>query len=339
MLILGIETSCDDTCAAVYRTDDGQVLSSVVSSQEAVHAKYGGIVPELASRRHLECILPVIEEALEQARMSVDRIEAVAVTTGPGLIGSLLIGLSAAKAIAYARSIPLVPVHHLQGHLISPRLNHPDLPYPHLGLVVSGGHSALYRVDGPDRIRRIGETRDDAAGEAFDKVGKVLGLPYPGGPNIEKEARGWRGKRIRFPKPRFKTEGFQFSFSGLKTAATQYVLERRVAGDPSDIAQVCFSFQETVIEILAEQSFGAMEAEGLQALTVCGGVAANGTLREHFQKMAKKYHKCVFFAERKYCTDNAAMIAAAGADLLMSGNKGIGDFLELNACAQVPLGS
>ncbi len=173
-------------------------------------------MPELASRRHLECILPVIEEALEQARTGIDRIDAVAVTQGPGLIGSLLVGLSAAKAIALARSIPLVPVHHLQGHLLSPRLNHPDLPDPHLGLVVSGGHSALYRVDSPERIRRIGETRDDAAGEAFDKVGKVLGLPYPGGPNIEKEARGWRGKRIRFPNPRVKTEGFQFSFSGLK---------------------------------------------------------------------------------------------------------------------------
>lgn len=338
MLILGIETSCDDTCAAVYRTDDGQVLSSVVSSQEAVHAKYGGIVPELASRRHLECILPVIEEALEQARVAMDRIDAVAVTRGPGLIGSLLVGLSAAKAIAYACSLPLVPVHHLQGHLFSPRLNYPELPFPHLGLVVSGGHSALYRVDGPGEIRKIGETRDDAAGEAFDKVGKVLGLPYPGGPNIEKEARNWRGKRIRFPKPRFKTEGFQFSFSGLKTAATQYILERGNHGDPIEIARICYSFQETVIEILAEQSFGALEAEGLQTLTVCGGVAANGTLREHFEKMAVQYRKSVFFAERKYCTDNAAMIAAAGAGQLMLKGSDIGDFLGLNAYAQLPLG-
>jgi len=337
MLILGIESSCDDTCAAVLE-GDCRVLSSVVSSQEEVHAKYGGVVPELASRRHLECIIPVIREALEEAGCTLEQIEAVAVTQGPGLIGSLLVGLSTAKAIAYGRGIPLVPVHHLQGHLFSPMLSGLKVPYPHLGLVVSGGHTALYKVLSPLEAVFLGGTRDDAAGEAFDKVGKCLDLPYPGGPSIEKAARAWPGELIRFPRPRFKTGGLQFSFSGLKTAVAQYIQEQRAAGQPLNVPQICRSFQEAVIDCLAAQSFQALEAEGLKVLTVGGGVAANGALRERFDGLALEKAVRVHFAERNFCTDNAAMIAAVAYHQLQSETRPLEWPLELNAYARLPLG-
>ncbi len=337
MLILGIESSCDDTCAAVLE-GDRRVLSSIVSSQEEVHAKYGGIVPELASRRHLECIIPVIREALEEAGQALGQIEAVAVTQGPGLIGSLLVGLSMAKAIAYSRRVPLVPVHHLQGHLFSPVLSGLEVPYPHLGLVVSGGHTSLYRVHSPTQAVLLGGTRDDAAGEAFDKIGKCLELPYPGGPQIEKAAREWSGELLRLPRPRFKTDGVQFSFSGLKTATAQFVQGERDAGRPVNVAQVCQSFQEAVIDCLAGQSFDALQAEGLDALAVSGGVAANGALRRRFEQLALEKAVRVFFADRQYCTDNAAMIAAIGYHKLLAADKATDWPLDLNAYAQLPLG-
>jgi len=338
MLILGIESSCDDTCAAVLE-DDRRVLSSVVASQEEVHAKYGGIVPELASRRHLECIIPTIREALERAECTLERIDAVAVTQGPGLIGSLLVGLSTAKAIAYARRVPLVPVHHLQGHLFSPRLSGFEVSYPHVGLVVSGGHTSLYRVDSEGDAVLLGGTRDDAAGEAFDKVGKCLGLPYPGGPNIEKVAREHSGELIPFPRPRFKSPGVQFSFSGLKTAAAQFIQREREAGRAINTARVCRSFQEAVIDCLAGQSFSALQAEGLDTLTVSGGVAANGALRERVEQLASQQGARAFFAEKKYCTDNAAMIAAAGYHRLQAAGPSAEWPLDLNAFAQMPLGN
>jgi len=337
MRVLGIETSCDDTCAAVVE-NGRQILSSVVASQEQVHAKYGGIVPELASRRHLECILPVIREALEQADCSLDDIDAIAVTQGPGLIGSLLVGLSTAKAMAYGRDIPLAAVHHLRGHLMSPRLNGEKLPDPHIALVISGGHTALYRVDSPLDVTLIGATRDDAAGEAFDKVGKILGLPYPGGPQIEKQARGYQGEIIPFPRARFKTGGFQFSFSGLKTAAAQYIEKKRRQGAPVNVAQICASFQEAVIDALAGQCFTAVESEGLKVLAVSGGVASNTALREQFESLAGPRGVRVVFANKKYCTDNAAMIAAVGTLQLNQTDPPPKAALDLNAYARLPLG-
>jgi N6-L-threonylcarbamoyladenine synthase len=340
MRILGVESSCDDTCAAVVE-HGRRVLSSVISSQDEVHQRYGGIVPELASRRHLECILPVIEEALRQADCTLEQVDAIAVTYGPGLIGSLLVGLSAAKAMAYSTGLPLAPVHHLEGHLISPWLSDPQLPYPHLGLVVSGGHSALYRVVCPsgEGVRLIGQTRDDAAGEAFDKVGQKLGLPFPGGPHIERTAREDGGKLIPFPRPRFKTGGFQFSFSGLKTAAAQYIESERLAGRSLDVPKICRSFQEAVVDCLASETFRALKEEGLDAVAVSGGVAANGALRERFHQLAREQGARVFFAERKFCTDNAAMIAAVGYHKLKAnGRPRPKEVLDLNAYAQLPLG-
>lgn len=334
MLILGIETSCDDTCAAVL--ENTRILSSVVSSQEALHARFGGIVPELASRHHLEYIIPVIREALDQADCALSDLEGVAVTQAPGLIGSLLVGLSTAKSIAYGSGLPLVPVHHLLGHLISPSLGGKAISYPHLGLAVSGGHTSLYRVNSPVQAVLLGGTRDDAAGEAFDKVGKCLGLPYPGGPHIEKSAREWTGDLIAFPRPRFKTEGYQFSFSGLKTAVSQYIYAEQETGRPLNVPQISRSFQEAVVDCLADQSFAALKGEGLDTLAVSGGVAANGALRARFEILAREAGVQVLFAEKKFCTDNAAMIAAVGYHRLINGD-GNHAFLDLNAHAQMPV--
>lgn len=337
MLVLGIESSCDDTCAAVVR-DGIEVLSNAVSSQQSIHSKYGGIVPEIASRHHLECLLPVIGEAIEQASISLEDIDGVAATQGPGLIGSLLVGLSAAKAMAYAKGLPLVPVNHLMGHLYSPVLSEPDLVYPHLGMVISGGHTSLYRVKSPTEVALLGGTRDDAAGEAFDKVGKCLGLPYPGGPEIEKQAaRFEEGAPIRFPRPKFKTGGIQFSFSGLKTAVAQYVEKLRREEKVVEVPRICFSFQEAVLDCLVEQVLGAFEQEELDTLTISGGVAANGALRRRFEQECSRLGKTLVVAERKYCTDNAAMIAGQGYHVLKADGTNE-DYLSLNAYARLPVG-
>lgn len=328
MLILAIETSCDDTAASLF-LGPRRVLSSVVSTQEEVHREYGGVVPELASRRHMENIVPVVRAALDLAGVALKEVEAVAVTRGPGLVGSLFVGLMFAKAIAYARALPFVGVNHLMGHLLAVFLER-EVAFPFVGLVVSGGHTSLYLARDFLDYQLLGETRDDAAGEAFDKVAKLLGLGYPGGPIIEKLAREGDPQAIPFPRPMME-EGFAFSFSGLKTAVRNYVA-RNPAPDLKDIAA---SFQEAVFDVLISKALRAAEAFGTPRIVVSGGVAANRRLRERFSEEAGRRGLEVYFPSPRYCTDNAAMIALAGYELLRAGRR---DPLDLNALSRWPLG-
>ncbi len=311
MLILGIDTSCDDTSVAVVE-DGKKILSNVVSSQIKVHSPYGGIVPELASRKHIEMIWPVTERALNDAGVSLDDITVIAACHGPGLIGSLLVGLCFAKAVALCRDIPLVAVNHLEGHIFAANLqkNPPEPPF--LALVVSGGHTSLIRVDGFKKYRELGRTRDDAAGEAYDKVAKLLGLSYPGGPVIDRLSEGTKDE-LGFPRPMLN-EGFDMSFSGLKTAVMLEVkkLGKGKSLSEKDIKRVCASFQEAVVDVLVKKTERALKKEGLKTLVLSGGVAANRRLRERMTEMAKASDINLIIPPVSLCTDNAAMIAAAG---------------------------
>jgi len=299
-LILGIETSCDETAAALV-TEEGAVLSSVVSSQAGLHARYGGVVPEVASRNHLELVLPVLRESLEQAGASVDDVDRVAVTQGPGLVGALLVGLSAAKAIAWSRRLPLVPVDHLEGHVASLFLGEEPFEPPFLCLLASGGHTLLLEVRERGRSERLGTTLDDAAGEAFDKGARLLGLGYPGGAAIERLARDGDRESFRFPVAR--VDGLDFSFSGLKTALLYTVRELGDAEVERRKADLAASYQDAIVRALARRAHEATELTGLERLAVVGGVAANSALREALPEAR--------FAPLELCTDNAAMIASA----------------------------
>ena len=319
MIVLGIETSCDETAAAVL--DGGRkVLSSVVASQDTLHGPYGGVVPELASRRHLEVILPVVGETLARAGMGLGDVEGIAVTQGPGLVGSLLVGCSVAKSIAYARGIPLVGVNHLEGHIYAAFLAEPSLAPPFLALVVSGGHTALYLARAAGCYERIGQTRDDAAGEAFDKVAKLLGLGYPGGPLIERVARSGDPKAIRFPTAQMSDGASDFSFSGIKTAVSLYVKRAGPLGE-AQVADVAASFQATAVKMLVRKSARAALRLHVRRLVLTGGVAANGALREALQAECGERGWELFIPSRALCTDNAAMIAAAGHDRLVAGER------------------
>ncbi|HUI24837.1 MAG TPA: tRNA (adenosine(37)-N6)-threonylcarbamoyltransferase complex transferase subunit TsaD [Candidatus Kryptonia bacterium] len=333
MIVLGIESSCDDTAAAVLVDD--VVRSSVVASQDEVHHKYGGIVPELASRSHIRAIIPVIDRALTQSGVTLDDIDGIAVTAGPGLVGSLLVGLSAAKAIAFARDLPLVGVNHLEGHLLSPKIED-DVAFPYLVLLVSGGHTSLYWAEERSRYRCLGMTRDDAAGEAFDKVAKILGLGYPGGRVIDELARGGDRAAIRFPRARLKPgrsgRDYDFSFSGVKTAVWQHVRDAAPAGDA--VAAVAASFQEAVVDMLLDTTLAAAHAVGAQRLVIAGGVAANSRLRQRALDAGAEFGVAVHMPAFRYCTDNAAMIAYAGAWRLARGER---DPLTLNAAADLEL--
>lgn len=319
MIVLGIETSCDETAAAV--TDGGRrMLGSVVASQDAVHAPYGGVVPELASRRHLEVILPVVRLALERAHLGLPDLDGIAVTQGPGLVGSLLVGCAVAKSLAYARGLPLVGVNHLEGHIHAAFLEHPDLAPPFLALVVSGGHTALYLASAERRYERIGQTRDDAAGEAFDKVAKLLGLGYPGGPAIERAAREGDPKAIAFPTAQMSDGAPDFSFSGIKTAVSLHVRRRgRLA--PAEVADVAASFQATAVKMLVRRTVRAALRRGVRSLVLTGGVAANTLLRTALQAECDERGWQLAIPARTLCTDNAAMIAAAGHDRLAAGER------------------
>jgi N6-L-threonylcarbamoyladenine synthase len=316
--ILGIESSCDETAAAVVE-DRGRVLSSVVASQVEVHRRYGGVVPELASRRHIEAIGPVVLESLERAGVGLDEIDAVAVTCGPGLVGSLLVGVCAAKSIAWQRDLPLLAVNHLEGHVRSAFIEHPEIEFPLIALVVSGGHTSLYLCPREDEYRTLARTRDDAAGEAFDKVAKLLGLGYPGGPVIDRLAEGADESAHDFPKAVMKDRSLDFSFSGLKTAVRRHVTgaglahDAAVGGEVSDeVRDLVASFQRAAVEQLVRRTRKACLREGIRNVVVAGGVACNRRLRRAFEELADGEGLSVHVPSPRYTTDNAAMIAAAG---------------------------
>jgi len=320
MKLLGIESSCDETAAAVV-TDDGRVLSDAVHSQVSVHAEHGGVVPELASRDHLRNAGPVIRSALERAAVSLDAIDAIAVTNRPGLVGALLVGVQVAKGLAWAAGKPLLGVDHLVGHLLSiflvrgdPLVPHPVPAFPFVALLASGGHTALYRVDAPsaERIFELGATRDDAAGEAFDKVGKLLGLGYPGGPRIDALAREGDPSAIRLAAPMARRGSLEFSFSGLKTQAALWIA-REGPLEGQRLADFCASFQATVTSTLAAKLVHAAESLGVPRVVLGGGVAANRELRQRVRDLAATRGLDAFLPDAASCTDNAAMIAYAGA--------------------------
>ncbi|MGQ9789917.1 MAG: tRNA (adenosine(37)-N6)-threonylcarbamoyltransferase complex transferase subunit TsaD [Armatimonadota bacterium] len=308
MNVLGIETSCDETSVAVVR-DGVEILSNLIASQVDIHALTGGVVPEVAARKHVERLSVLIQEALHQAGIGYGEIDLIAVTNRPGLVGALMVGVSAGKALAYALGKPIVAVHHLEGHIASNFLTAPDLRFPFVCLIVSGGHTDLHIVEGHGRRRRLGSTRDDAAGEAFDKAARLLGLGYPGGPVIDRTAKRGAPKAIAFPRAWLEEGSYDFSFSGLKTALLRYVQQ---AGDALNVADAAASFQEAVVEVLVNRAVRAAEEYGIPRIAVCGGVAANSRLKEAMSEEAGKrgYHLVV--PPPVLCTDNAAMIASAG---------------------------
>ncbi|MGQ9824935.1 MAG: tRNA (adenosine(37)-N6)-threonylcarbamoyltransferase complex transferase subunit TsaD [Desulfotomaculales bacterium] len=334
MQILAIETSCDETSAAVVE-DGVNVRSNVISSQVDIHRRFGGVVPEVASRRHLELINGVVAEALEQAGLTFFGLDAVAVTYGPGLAGALLVGLAAAKALSFALGIPLVAVNHLEGHIYANFLAEPDLPFPLVCLVVSGGHTDLVFLERHGSYRLLGRTRDDAAGEAFDKIARVLGLDYPGGPAIDRLAAAGNAAAVRFPRTYLEEGTFDFSFSGLKTAVVNYLRREEERKNPLPKADVAASFQEAVVEVLAEKTFRAARASCARAVLVAGGVAANSRLRALFREKSRQEHLPVFYPPPVLCTDNAAMIACAAYYKFLRG-----DFapLTLNAVPNLRVG-
>lgn len=310
MLILGIETSCDETAAAVLQ--DGRVLSNVVASQIAVHSEYGGIVPELASRHHLEAIEPVVNAAIHKSGVMAREIQAVAVTQGPGLIGSLVVGFSFAKAFAMALNVPFTGVNHIHAHLLSVFLEQETPSFPFIGLIVSGGHTSLYLVRNHLSMELLGHTRDDAAGEAFDKVAKILGLPYPGGPVIGELAEQGNEAAFAYPRPRMLNAPLDFSFSGLKTAVMLSVRECEASGNSMPVSDIAASFQRAVVDVLVEKTIAAAVQYNVSNIVLCGGVAANRRLRNAMAHAASVNGMRLFMPSPGFCTDNAAMVAVAG---------------------------
>lgn len=323
MNILGIDTSCDDTSAAVV-TDGRRPLSCVVNSQVTLHHPYGGVVPELASREHLRNLVPVINEALVKSGVAMEDLDGIAVTVGPGLIGSLLVGLYYAKAVAYVHQIPLVAVNHLEGHILSIFLEDEVPSFPFVALTVSGGHTSLYHVKGFGDYVLMGQTLDDAAGEAFDKVAKILGLGYPGGVAIEKLAHSGQRDRIAFPRAHMGPASFDFSFSGLKTSVALYVKKWQENGGQRggiSMADIAASFQEAVLDVLVQKTLKAREQTGVEAVVIAGGVACNQALRDLMNERASLSGTRVYYPRPAYCTDNGAMIAVAGYHRVMNGER------------------
>ncbi len=330
--ILAIETSCDETSAAIVR-DGTEVLSNLIASQIDLHRQYGGVVPEVASRAHMEAIGPLLEEALAEAGVAWSDLDAVATTFGPGLQGALLVGLMAAKGVAWARGIPLIGVHHLAAHIWANKMAAPELELPFICLLVSGGHTAIVRVDGPETFKTLGQTRDDAAGEAYDKTARLLGLGYPGGPAIDRLAK--EGNPRAYDFPRAWLEGsYDFSFSGLKTAVLRMLERSQQAGIEVNVADACASFQKAVVDVLVGKTMAAAEAEGITAITVAGGVAANRELRERLTSEAEKRGWRFVAPPMALCTDNAAMIAGLGTELYHLGRT---SGLDLAAVSRLPL--
>jgi N6-L-threonylcarbamoyladenine synthase len=334
MLVLGIETSCDETAAAVVE-DGRKILSNVVSTQVELHAKYGGIVPEVASRAHIENIMPVIHKALADSGRNLLDMDSIAVTMGPGLIGALLVGVSAAKALSYASGVPLIGVNHIEGHLSSIFLESDEIELPFVLLVVSGGHTHLYKVNNYCGYEKLGQTRDDAAGEAYDKVAKLLGLGYPGGPVIDRLAKEGDPAAIKFPRTFLDSGSLDFSFSGLKTAVLNHVRGLKLEAIPAkQVADICASFQAAVVDVLVKKTVDAARKTGIKNIVVAGGVASNSALREAMIKAAEAEGRRVFIPSPGLCSDNAAMVAAAGFFLHGMGRV---SGLDMNPQANLPL--
>ena len=338
MRVLGIETSCDETGVAVYDTESG-LLADRLYSQVELHARFGGVVPELASRDHIRKALPLIQEVLAAADTPLQSIEGIAYTAGPGLVGALLVGASLGRALGMSLGIPTIGVHHMEGHLLAPMLEEHPPQFPFVALLVSGGHTQLVRVEGIGRYSLLGESLDDAAGEAFDKVGKMLGLEYPGGPRVAALAQQGRVGRYKFPRPMTNRPGLDFSFSGLKTFVRNTLEQESDALGGADLpeqikADIAYAFEDAVVQTFVIKCRRALEATGLKTLVIAGGVSANLSLRAGLQGMMEKHNGQLFYAQPRFCTDNGAMIAYAGAQRLAAGER---DGLELNVKARWPL--
>jgi N6-L-threonylcarbamoyladenine synthase len=332
--ILAIESSCDETAAAVVK-NGREVLSNVIYSQIALHTEYGGVVPEIASRKHIEKINQVIEQALTDADKRLEEITAIAVTYGPGLVGALLVGVSAAKAISFASGIPLVGVHHIEGHISANYIENKDLEPPFICLVVSGGHSHLVVVKDYGEYEIIGRTRDDAAGEAFDKVARAIGLGYPGGPKVDKISKEGNPDAIHFPRAKVGDAEYDFSFSGLKSAVLNYLNSCQMKGEEISVPDVAASFQKAVIDVLVEHSMDAVAKYDYKKFAIAGGVASNSSLRSAFEKACEKAGIEFYHPSPIYCTDNAAMIGVAG---YYEYQKGVRHSFDLNAVPALKLG-
>lgn len=333
-LILAIESSCDETAASVVK-NGRTILSNVISSQIELHKLYGGVVPEIASRKHIEKISQVIEEALEEAEVTLDDLDAVGVTYGPGLVGALLVGVAEAKAISYAKKLPLVGVHHIEGHVSANYIEHPDLEPPFMCLIVSGGHTHLVIVKDYGEFEILGRTRDDAAGEAFDKVARAIGLGYPGGPKIDKLAKEGNAEAIQFPKAKLESGPYDFSFSGVKSAVLNYINKCKMQGEEFDRADLAASFQKAVVDTLVEKAVKAAKEYHMDKLAIAGGVASNSALRGAMENACKKEGIQFYYPSPIFCTDNAAMIGVAA---YYEYQKGTRHGLDLNAVPNLKLG-
>ena len=334
MLILGIESSCDETAAAVVK-NGRTVLSSVISSQIATHTVYGGVVPEIASREHIKAINYVIRRALAEADMRLSDLTAIGVTYGPGLVGALLVGVAEAKALAYGAGKPLVGVHHIEGHVSANFIEHPDLEPPFVCLIVSGGHTHLVIVKDYGEFEIIGRTRDDAAGEAFDKVARAVGLGYPGGPKVDRAAKEGNPHAVEFPRGKIDGSPYDFTFSGLKSAVLNYINQAQMKGEAISVPDLCASFQNAVVDVLVSRAVAAAKEFGYDKLAIAGGVASNSALREGMRKACEREGLKLYYPSPIYCTDNAAMIGAAAYYEYINGARAGWD---LNAVPNLKLG-
>lgn len=319
MYTLALETSCDETSAAVIQ-DGRQILSNIISTQVPIHRKFGGVVPEIASRQHIEYVMPIIKEALDTAHVSLQEIDHIGVTYGPGLVGALLVGVAAAKALSFALDKPLVGVNHMEGHIFANFLSHPDLEPPFLALVVSGGHTQLVKIEGYNTFTLLGQTRDDAAGEAFDKIARVMGYPYPGGPQIDKLAKDGNPDAIAFPKALHEKHNFEFSFSGLKSAVLNYLHTQEQRKQPYNVHDVAASFQKTVVETLVEKTMDAAAYCSMNKIAVAGGVSANSALAAAMKQACAAHGYSFYRPEPVLCTDNGAMIGCRAYYMALEGH-------------------